>query len=123
MKFVYWVFAAIMIVAAVLFALSNRQLVEFGIWPLPFVVEIPAYGFGLGAFAVGFFCGGFVIWLRAIGARTRAGMNARSAERLQRELDALQARDASYKKEDAPSTSVVAVPETPISMQKSVGAS
>jgi len=43
MKAVYW--AATLIAAALLipFALSNREPVSLGLWPLPFFVDLPLY--------------------------------------------------------------------------------
>ncbi|NKB55774.1 MAG: DUF1049 domain-containing protein [Alphaproteobacteria bacterium] len=119
MKLLYWVFAAALIVVAVLFALSNRQTVEFGFWPLPYVAEVSVYAFGLGAFAIGFLCGGFFVWLRAITVRGRAKLALRRADRLQQEVNTLRERLDEAEKEAAQSTSVVALSaETPDTLPK-----
>ena len=106
MKFVYWAFAAIMIAAAVLFALSNKSPIEVGIWPLPYL-SIPTYVVVLGAFAIGFLSGGFMFWLRAIGAKAREKRTGRRAERLQRELDGLQTRGSAQDAKEGTGTSVI----------------
>ncbi len=122
MKLLYWVFAATLVVAAVLFAVSNRQLVEFGYWPLPYTVEVPAFGFGLGAFGIGFLSGGFLVWLRGIGTRARARANARRADRLQRQVDTLQEqrRDADARTEKG--GAVIAISDAAQPLKKSAGA-
>lgn len=106
MKFVYWAFAAVMIVAAVLLALSNQEPIEIGIWPLPYL-SIPAYVVLLGAFGIGFLCGGFMFWLRALIAKAREKSTGRRADRLQRELDTLQARDTGTQENIPKGTSIV----------------
>jgi putative membrane protein len=83
MRLIYWLIAGPLIILAVLFALSNRDLVDLEIWPLPFSLPAPVYLVALGGLAVGFFAGGIVAWFGA--GRTRA--RARAAER------ALRARD------------------------------
>ncbi len=127
MKLIYWAFAAALVVVAVLFALSNRQIVEFGFWPLPYIAEVPAYGFGLGAFGCGFLCGGFLVWLRGIGARGRARADARRVDRLQREGQAPREHPDVSKNDTENRNSVVAIsnpPDSlqPDSLQKAVGA-
>lgn len=114
MKILYGAFAAVLVVVAVVFALSNRQTVDFGFWPLPYVVAIPAYGFGLGVFAVGFLCGGFFVWLRAVGARGRALMATRRADRLQQEVNALKERLDATLKDAEQKASVVAISSEPL---------
>lgn len=80
MKLLYRLLAAVLAVAAVLFALSNRQAVELALWPLPYAATVPVYAVILAAFAAGFFCGGWIAWLRGHGAR-RAARLARARER------------------------------------------
>lgn len=121
MKLFFWVFAAILIAVAVLFALSNRQAVELGLWPVPFVLDVPAYGLGLVAFAAGFLCGGFVVWLRAVASRMRAREAARRADRLQNEVDALRAQIEEGEKKAAPDGAVAAISDASPPFQKIAG--
>lgn len=122
MKFVYWAFAAVMIVAAVLLALSNQEPIEIGIWPLPYL-SIPAFVVLLGAFGIGFLSGGFMFWLRALIAKAREKSTGRRADRLQRELDTLQARDSGTQQNEPKGTSVIpaASSAVPVAKQSETG--
>ena len=114
MKILYGAFAAVLVVVAVVFALSNRQAVDFGFWPLPYVAAIPVYAFGLGVFAAGFLCGGFFVWLRAVGARGRARIATRRADRLQQEVTSLQQRLDATEKDAEQKAAVVAISNEPL---------
>jgi len=121
MKFVYWAFVAIMIVVAVLLALSNQNPIEVGIWPLPYL-SMPAYVVVLGAFAIGFLSGGFLFWLRAIVSKARELRTGRRADRLQRELDDLQGRDKTRNPKEVTKTSVIPAAASSASLQNQSGA-
>lgn len=71
-------------IAIVLFAVSNRQLVQLHFWPLPESLEVPVYAVGLITMLTGFLIGGVVAWFGALEARQRA----RTAERELRTLEA-----------------------------------
>lgn len=116
MKFVYWAFVAIMIVVAVLLALSNRSPIEVGIWPLPYL-SMPAYVVMLGAFAIGFLSGGLLFWLREIVAKAREMRIGRRADRLQRELDDLQGRDKTRNPKEVTNTAVSPAAASSTSLQ------
>lgn len=90
MRLFYGLFAVVLTVAVMLFALSNRQNVELMLWPLPFAAQAPLFVLALGMFVIGFFCGGLAAWLRGLGARARAA--ARRAEPLEREVATLRGR-------------------------------
>ena len=81
MKFAYWTFAGILIVTAVLFALSNRESIDVRFWPLLDFV-MPTYVVALGAFAIGFLSGGILFWLRALAAKAKEKSTGRRADRL-----------------------------------------
>lgn len=71
-------------IAIVLFAVSNRQLVDLHFWPLPDSLEVPVYSVGLLTMLAGFLIGGVVAWFSALETRQRA----RTAERkLQQALE------------------------------------
>jgi lipopolysaccharide assembly protein A len=79
---------AIAALAAVVFAVSNRDSVVLDLWPLPFEAALPLYLVVLGAVAVGLLIGVSVswfakerMWLRARGAEKRAESWKRAAER------------------------------------------
>ncbi len=90
MKPLFGLFAAVLTVIVVLFAVSNRQTVEIVLWPLPFAAAAPVYVLALGMFVIGFFCGGLAAWLRGLGGRTRAA--ARRVKPLEREVAKLSER-------------------------------
>lgn len=120
MKYLYWAFAAVLVIAAVLFALSNRVPIDIGIWPLPFL-SVPTYGVVLGAFALGFLSGAFMFWLRAFAAKARAKSTGRRADRLQRELDTLQTREEAAGATAAPGSSVIPAAAPPLQRQPGAG--
>ncbi len=62
MKLIRRILALLIAVVAVLFAVSNRGAVTLGLWPLPFVVDVPVYLAVLGAGVIGFLFGGLVAW-------------------------------------------------------------
>jgi uncharacterized integral membrane protein len=77
MKYLNWAFVLALTVAAVLFALSNMNVVDLRFWPVPYSVSLPVFAWVMIAFVIGFFCGGFVVWTRNVSARHRE----RAAER------------------------------------------
>lgn len=74
-------------VVVVLFAISNRQLVEVGFWPLPVIVEVPAYILGLCTMAFGFILGVVATWISGGSTRHRARLAEGKARRLEDDLD------------------------------------
>ena len=49
--------------AAVVFAISNREVVAVHLWPLPYAVSLPVYLLVLGSVAFGLLAGGSIAWL------------------------------------------------------------
>jgi uncharacterized integral membrane protein len=60
------------LVVLVIFALSNRQTVDVGFWPLDYGVEAPLSVAVLVGMALAFVFGGLLVWGAAIGQRRRA---------------------------------------------------
>ncbi len=77
MKVLNWAFVLALTVIAVCFALSNDQVTELALWPFPYTKPVPVYAAVMGAFVVGFFCGGIVVWLGRITARRKERARAR----------------------------------------------
>lgn len=71
----------------VLFAISNRHLVEVGFWPLPVIVDVPAYILGLCTMAFGFVLGVVATWISGGSTRHRARVAESKARRLEEDLD------------------------------------
>jgi lipopolysaccharide assembly protein A len=80
------------VLIAVSFSVTNRELMTLGLWPLPFTLEVPAFLAILVALVGGFVVGGFVVWLGQGRHRRRARMETARATRLERDLDAANAR-------------------------------
>jgi putative membrane protein len=95
MRVVYWAmfFAAAAILS--LFAASNRETVSLGLWPLPFLVEMPLYLAVFLALLGGFATGAVAAWIG--GRRRRRALRhcRRRSEALARELAATRSQLAS----------------------------
>jgi uncharacterized integral membrane protein len=81
---VFLIVTVILSLPLVLFALSNTQIVRLGLWPLDYGLELHLSVAILGAMAIAFLLGAFVVWLSALAQRRRA----RRAENLVRLLEA-----------------------------------
>lgn len=85
-------FAAPLLFLLVLFALSNPQTVQLGIWPTDFAIEAPLSIAILVAMAAAFLIGAAMLWFAAIAARGRARRAEREARMLNAQVRELQAR-------------------------------
>ncbi|HEY1259924.1 MAG TPA: lipopolysaccharide assembly protein LapA domain-containing protein [Stellaceae bacterium] len=92
MRLVFWPAIVILAVLCSLFAISNRETVSLGLWPLPFLVETRLYLLVLLALLVGFGAGLLVAWAGGHRRRRELRQCRRRAEALERELAATQAR-------------------------------
>jgi len=92
MKFLWWIVLALAALVLILFAVSNREAVSVGLWPLPVLVELPLYLVLLGTLVVGFFAGEFVAWLRGGRWRREARRSRERVAALERELAVERAR-------------------------------
>ena len=90
MKILFWGTVAVAAVAAVLFAITNRQTVEVGIWPVPYRVEAPLYLLIGAPLFFGFLLGEIAAWLTAGKWRREVRRRGRRIEALERELAATQ---------------------------------
>lgn len=91
-RLLHWFIAVPLIVLAVLFALSNRGMVELTLWPFPYVLGVPAFLLTMLAFLVGFLGGGVVVWAAAADTRRRARQAERAVVVQQRELEELRVK-------------------------------
>ena len=89
---VFW--SVTLIAAAVLvpFAIANRATVSLGLWPFPFLLEIPVYLLALLILFAGFIMGVACVWIAGHGLRRELRRRRRRVEALERELAATQAR-------------------------------
>ncbi|HEY3909175.1 MAG TPA: lipopolysaccharide assembly protein LapA domain-containing protein [Stellaceae bacterium] len=95
MRALYWV--PILVIAAVLslFAVSNREPVSLGLWPLPYLANVPLYLAVFIALLGGLVVGAAAAWVRGERCRREVRRCRRRNEALARELAATQARLAS----------------------------
>jgi len=79
-------------VALILFAVSNRETVAVGFWPLPFLADVPLYLLCFLSLAIGALIGVAIAWMA--GHRTRRELRARRRriDALERELMATQSQ-------------------------------
>jgi uncharacterized integral membrane protein len=90
MKILYWGTVAVAAAAAVLFAVSNRQTIAVGIWPVPYRIEAPLYLLIGAPLLFGFLLGEIAGWLGARKWRREVRRRGRRIEALERELAATQ---------------------------------
>jgi uncharacterized integral membrane protein len=88
----------------ILFAVSNRESVSVGLWPLPDFIQMPLYLLVLGTLIVGFFFGELAAWVGAWRWRREAKRSRERIAVLERELAAARAPRA------APASAVAVVP-------------
>ena len=84
MRAVYW---AVMVIAAALlvpFAVSNRAPVSLGLWPLPFLIDLPVYLLVFLLLLVGFVAGAATAWIAGRRVRRELRRWRRRAEALER---------------------------------------
>ena len=88
MRAVYW--AVIVVVAALLipFAVSNRATVSLGLWPLPFLIDLPLYLLVLLILLMGFVAGAATAWIAGRRVRRELRRWRRRAGGLEGELKA-----------------------------------
>jgi uncharacterized integral membrane protein len=92
MKLLFWVFVALVATVLALFAVSNRDAVSFGLWPLPFVLELPLYLVVVAASLIGFVAGALCAWIAGRHGRREGRRRGRRIAALERELAATQAQ-------------------------------
>ena len=99
MKVLYRIIALMVVVVVALFAISNYGVVTVSIWPVPYVLDLPLYAVVLAGVFIGFVAGSVLTWFSGHKWRREARAKARDAERLERELAALDERQASAEPE------------------------
>ena len=95
MRALYWLVVVLAGLVLALFAASNRGAVSLGLWPLPFLVDVPLYLIVLGAVLLGFLLGELTAWIAAGRWRREARRRGRRIATLERELSATQTRPIS----------------------------
>jgi uncharacterized integral membrane protein len=86
MSFIRWILSLIIAVAAVLFALGNRDDIPFTWSPLHDPVTLPVFVPVLIALLGGFIAGGFVVWVNAAPVRADRRRQRKQIAKLEEEL-------------------------------------
>jgi len=91
-RYIAWIVTIPFALLLLSFAISNRELVTLGLWPLPFRIDAPLYLVALLPLLLGVLIGGLVLWF----GRFATGLRMRRLEtRLaatQKDLEGLKAR-------------------------------
>jgi lipopolysaccharide assembly protein A len=112
-RLVHWIVTAPAALAAALFAVSNREHVSVGFWPLPDVLEAPLYVVVLLALVLGFLIGELVAWLGAGQTRRLARERMRRIAALERELAQTQAQLAQPPQPQRPASAALVRADEP----------
>jgi uncharacterized integral membrane protein len=88
MRVVYWVTIFAASAFLISFAVSNRASVALGLWPLPFLIDLPLYLLALLLLLAGFVAGAGAAWISGGRARRELRRRRRRVETLERELQA-----------------------------------
>ena len=86
------VIAAPFLFLLVVFALSNRQTVQIGLWPTDYVQEVPLSVAILVAMALAFLAGALMLWMSVLAAHRRARRAEYTARLLEAQVAELKAR-------------------------------
>ena len=100
MRILFWILVLLGAVVLAAFAVSNREPVALGLWPLPWLLQAPFYLTVLGALPFGFFAGALAVWVAGARRRRELRRLRRRVAALEHELAATQALFA-----DAPGAS------------------
>ena len=76
----------------VLFLLSNSAALKLGLWPTDYTVTLPASLVILGAMAVAFLAGAFLVWVSEVSRRRRARQAEQAVAVLEEQVKALKAQ-------------------------------
>jgi putative membrane protein len=76
----------------ILFALSNPEVVRFGLWPTDYGIDVHLSIAILVAMAVAFLLGALVVWVSALAQRRRARRAERTVRLLEGQIEELKAR-------------------------------
>ena len=92
MRIVRLVIVIPLLLLLVLFALSNTKALRLGLWPTDYALELPASVAILGAMAVAFLAGAFLVWVSELGQRRRARHAEQAVNLLEEQVKALKAQ-------------------------------
>jgi putative membrane protein len=92
MRILFWILVILVGIALAAFAVSNRETVALGLWPLPWLLDLPVYLAVFGALLLGFLAGALAAWVAGQRRRRELRRLRRQIAALERELAATQAQ-------------------------------
>ncbi len=92
MRVVSWSIAIVLGLLIVIFALSNRELAQWQLWPLAGTLDLPLFVPVLACAFVAFLLGGVVAWLSGASSRRLARRRGRRVAELEQQVRALEER-------------------------------
>ena len=92
MRILYRAGFLVIAIVLILFAVSNREAVSVGLWPLPFLVDVPLYLLCFLSLVIGALIGVAIAWMAGHGKRRELRARRRRIEALERELTATQSQ-------------------------------
>ena len=95
-RFLAWLITIPLAAVAVSFAVSNRDLVTFGLWPLPQELVLPRFLAVFGPLVLGLVIGALVAWASAGRHRRTARQRGYRLEQLNAEVRRLRERQAEF---------------------------
>ncbi|MCI5049471.1 MAG: LapA family protein [Rickettsiales bacterium] len=84
-----WLCIAALLLILVLFAVSNRHMVELTLYPLPYKVEVAAYFFVIFFFLAGYIAAWFLGLTSHLRTKTKLKQSNRKVSALEEEVDGL----------------------------------
>jgi lipopolysaccharide assembly protein A len=92
MKFLFWILGLPLLLLAAIFAVANRDAVTISLWPFAETIAAPLYIAIVLPLYAGILIGGAAAWFSGHRVRKRARTQARRITTLERETEALKAR-------------------------------
>jgi len=93
MRIISWIIALIVGIAVVLFAISNRQIVDIGFWPLDGTISVQLFVAVLAFGFVAFILGGIVSWLSSAPARRVSRHRKRRIDDLEKRIALMEQKE------------------------------
>ncbi len=92
MRILYRAVFLVIAIILILFAVSNRETVSVGFWPLPFLADVPLYLLCFFSLLIGALIGLVAAWMAGRRKRRELGARRRRIDALERELTATQSQ-------------------------------
>lgn len=89
MRIILYPLAALLLIVAIAFTVSNTQVVEMGIWPIEQKIALPAFAWVLVSIIIGFILGIIAIYLTGRKKRIQLQVLKKQAEQKSRDIEAI----------------------------------